>query len=83
MTPKRSPGGMLYKNAKALGLDAMLSEIERGMILKAIVECGGNKAEAARLLKVRRTTLIEKCKRLGIPLKPSLTKSIYSVGASE
>ena len=35
----------------------------------ALKKAGGNKAKAARIIGVKRTTLLERCKTLNIPLK--------------
>ncbi len=40
-----------------------LSTIEIGLIRKALDEADGTVAEAARLLKIRRTTLVEKLRK--------------------
>jgi sigma-54 specific flagellar transcriptional regulator A len=40
-----------------------LSAIEIGLIRKALVEADGTVAEAARLLRIRRTTLVEKLRK--------------------
>jgi sigma-54 dependent transcriptional regulator, flagellar regulatory protein len=40
-----------------------LSAIEIGLIRKALEEAGGTVAEAARLLRMRRTTLVEKLRK--------------------
>jgi sigma-54 specific flagellar transcriptional regulator A len=47
------------------GLDLRdhLSNIEIGLIRQALAEAGGTVAEAARLLRMRRTTLVEKLKK--------------------
>jgi sigma-54 specific flagellar transcriptional regulator A len=47
------------------GLDLRdhLNNIEIGLIRQALAEAGGTVAEAARLLKMRRTTLVEKLKK--------------------
>jgi transcriptional regulator with PAS, ATPase and Fis domain len=48
-------------------LDDYLGEIERGLILQALRQAGGNRTHAARLLGgLSRTTLIGKLKRLGL-----------------
>ena len=47
-------------------LPGRLQEIERALIRQALERCGGNKHRAAQLLGVKRTTLVEKVKRLGI-----------------
>ena len=40
------------------------ADIERKIIRQALEKSGGNKRRAADLLKLKRTTLIEKMKRL-------------------
>lgn len=48
------------------GYDTLVSEYEKTLILKALDKTKGVKSQAARLLNMNRTTLIEKMKRLGI-----------------
>jgi DNA-binding NtrC family response regulator len=45
-------------------LPAMVDQIERDLIARALSRTGGNKAAAASLLKIKRTTLVEKLKRV-------------------
>jgi transcriptional regulator with PAS, ATPase and Fis domain len=47
-----------------LDLDAFVSNIERELIQRSLERTGGNKGQAARLLNLKRTTLVEKLKRL-------------------
>ena len=47
-----------------LDLDAFMSTIERDLIQRSLERTGGNKGQAARLLGLKRTTLVEKLKRL-------------------
>ena len=47
-------------------LQRRLQEVERAIIRQALEQSGGNKHQAARLLNVKRTTLVEKVKRLGV-----------------
>ena len=47
-----------------LNLEASVSLIERRLIMQALKRTGGNKRRAADLLRVKRTTLVEKLKRL-------------------
>jgi DNA-binding NtrC family response regulator len=42
-----------------------VSNIERQLILQSLQRTGGNKGRAAQLLNLKRTTLVEKLKRLG------------------
>jgi sigma-54 specific flagellar transcriptional regulator A len=61
--------GMLYEMVGTLlprgGIDLKdhLSSIEMGLIRKALEEADGTVAEAARLLRIRRTTLVEKLRK--------------------
>jgi two-component system response regulator PilR (NtrC family) len=48
-----------------LDLDAMLTGLERTLIRQALERTGGNRRRAAELLKLKRTTLVEKLKRMG------------------
>jgi DNA-binding NtrC family response regulator len=43
-----------------------MSQMERELILKCLQKTGGNKRQAARLLHLSRTTLLDKLHRLGI-----------------
>jgi sigma-54 specific flagellar transcriptional regulator A len=52
----------LLKNG-GIDLKDHLSAIEIGLIRKALAEADGTVAEAARLLKIRRTTLVEKLRK--------------------
>ena len=45
-------------------LDAFMANIERELIRRSLERTGGNKGQAARLLSLKRTTLVEKLKRL-------------------
>ena len=51
------PGGLNLKNA--------LEQIERRLIAQALEQAGGVKAQAASLLGLNRTTLVQKLKKLG------------------
>ena len=47
-----------------IDLEAYMAGIERDLILRSLERTGGNKGQAARLLNLKRTTLVEKIKRL-------------------
>ena len=49
---------------EGLDLDQFISRIERELIQRSLERTGGNKGQAAKLLNVKRTTLVEKIKRL-------------------
>ena len=46
-----------------LDLDVFIAGIERDLIQRSLERTGGNKGKAARLLNLKRTTLVEKLKR--------------------
>jgi DNA-binding NtrC family response regulator len=50
--------------AEGLDLDSFVSKIERELIHLSLARTGGNKGQAAKLLNLKRTTLVEKLKRL-------------------
>ncbi len=52
-----------------IDLDSTVSDFEGRLVLQALESTDWVKTRAARLLNIKRTTLIEKMKRLGIPLK--------------
>jgi len=47
-----------------IDLDAFIANVERELIHRSLERTGGNKGQAARLLNLKRTTLVEKLKRL-------------------
>lgn len=49
---------------EGLDLDAVIAAIERELIERSLERTGGNKGQAAKLLHLKRTTLVEKLKRL-------------------
>jgi transcriptional regulator with PAS, ATPase and Fis domain len=49
---------------EGLDLEAVIAGIERDLIQRSLDRTGGNKGQAARLLNLKRTTLVEKLKRL-------------------
>lgn len=55
----------LFNLAKKYGLKETIRDIELDIVSHALDSCDGNKAQAARLLKIKRTTLIEKLKSWG------------------
>jgi len=48
------------------GLRAEVAAFERGLLERALAQCGGNQSEAARRLEVSRMTLLDKMKRYGL-----------------
>ena len=53
--------------AAGLELSSALATLERSLILQALERSGGNKSNAAKLLGLKRTTFVEKMRRLAAP----------------
>ncbi len=49
---------------EGINLDALIAAIERDLIARSLERTHGNKGQAAKLLNLKRTTLVEKIKRL-------------------
>ena len=66
---QEAPAALLYEitgvalPSGGIDLKDHLSAIEIGLIRKALEEADGTVAEAARLLRIRRTTLVEKLRK--------------------
>ncbi len=50
--------------AEGVDLSAIVMQIEKSLIERALARTGNNKGAAARLLSLKRTTLVEKLKRM-------------------
>ena len=61
-TDASMPGVFLPE--EGLELDVLIASIERDLIQRALDRTNNNKGQAARLLNLKRTTLVEKIKRL-------------------
>jgi DNA-binding NtrC family response regulator len=57
-------GGELSLPEEGIDFETYISGIELSLIRRSLERTQGNKRQAARLLKLKRTTLIEKLKRL-------------------
>jgi transcriptional regulator with PAS, ATPase and Fis domain len=53
---------------EGLDFNGLISDFEDRLIMQALERTSGNKKEAARLLNLKRTTLIEKIKKKNLPL---------------
>jgi two-component system response regulator AtoC len=51
---------------EGMNLNAVVTDIERELLLQSLNKAGGNKTHAARLLNMKRTTFVEKLKRLQV-----------------
>ena len=67
---ERPPGPAAALELPAAGIDLRrhLDTIERALVQQALERSGGTVAHAARLLGLRRTTLVEKLRKLGEPV---------------
>jgi nitrogen regulation protein NR(I) len=70
-TPSVHPSGGAEVEIQDTGinLNALIDDMEKNLILKAIEKSGGVRSRAAGLLGLNRTTLIEKMKKMGIKAK--------------
>ncbi|MCW5960198.1 MAG: sigma-54-dependent Fis family transcriptional regulator [Pyrinomonadaceae bacterium] len=61
-------GGLIPDSIPDEGIDlsGVVSQVERELLLQTLEKTGGNKMQAAKLLNMKRTTLVEKIKRLQI-----------------
>jgi DNA-binding NtrC family response regulator len=51
---------------EGINFASIMSQMERELILRYLRKAGGNKRQAARMLSLSRTTLIDKLHRLGV-----------------
>jgi two-component system response regulator AtoC len=51
---------------EGVNFNTLISELERRLILQSLQATGGNKKKAATLLQLKRTTFVEKLKRMGM-----------------
>ena len=51
---------------EGINFTSVVSQLERELILRCLEKTGGNKRQAARLLQLSRTTLIDKLHRLNL-----------------
>lgn len=63
---KEEASGSLSLPLEGVDLDGLLEKIENGFIEQALLRTGGNKTMAAELLRLNRTTLIERLRKRGL-----------------
>jgi sigma-54 specific flagellar transcriptional regulator A len=66
LLPPGDVEGVAQLPPKGIDLRSHLAAIERALISQALQRAGGTVAKAARLLHLRRTTLVEKLRKLGL-----------------
>ena len=57
----------IYIPDEGLDFNTEVSAFEKQLILQSLKKTGGSRCEAAKLLQLKRTTLVEKLKRLNLP----------------
>jgi DNA-binding NtrC family response regulator len=72
----RNPGtpgmlGPIVIPDEGLNFSDVMAQLERELILRSLEKTGGNKRQAARLLHMSRTTLIDKLQRMGEATDPA------------
>jgi two-component system response regulator RegA len=71
MSPRaRAPADAISLPAEGIDLQAVLREIEERLVYEALERTQGNKNQAARVLGLNRTTLIEKIRRMARKFGP-------------
>ncbi len=55
---------------EGINFTQVVSQLERELIVRCLEKTGGNKRQAARLLQLSRTTLIDKLNRLNVAAPP-------------
>jgi len=67
--PQKKP--LVDINVKGISFHSQVAEFEKRLLLEALEQANWVKEKAAKILKLKRTTLIEKMKRRNIPLQMS------------
>ncbi len=67
--PESLKHGTMEFGDDGIDLNKMVSNLERNLIVQAIEKAGGVRSKAAQLLKLNRTTLLEKMKKMGIDIE--------------
>jgi DNA-binding NtrC family response regulator len=60
---------------KGLEFNTVVSDLERKLILRSLQITNGNKKKAASLLHLKRTTFVEKLKRMGMEVEDAIPES--------
>lgn len=64
--PPLSPLGIIQLPDDGINFQRVVGDMERELIIQSLRRTNGNKKMAAKLLNLKRTTLIEKIKRIGL-----------------
>ena len=66
----------IYIPDEGLDFNTEVSAFEKQLILQSLKKTGGSRCEAAKLLQLKRTTLVEKLKRLNLPDQEALAQTV-------
>jgi DNA-binding NtrC family response regulator len=58
---------------EGVNFDAVVTSVERDLLLQSLVKTGGNKMRAAQLLNMKRSTFVQKLKRLQLGTEQGMT----------
>ena len=57
---------MVQLPEEEIDLNQVMSQVEKNLICQSLKRSGGNRGRAARLLYLKRTTLVEKLRRMDL-----------------
>ena len=63
---------------EGIDLNGRIAKLEKELILQSLEKTGGNKNQAARLLNLKRTTLIEKLRRFDLNNESAAEKGHFA-----
>jgi DNA-binding NtrC family response regulator len=63
---------------EGINLNATVTDLERELLLQSLNKAGGNKTHAAKLLNMKRTTFVEKLKRLQVDAREDASRRAAS-----
>jgi transcriptional regulator with GAF, ATPase, and Fis domain len=69
-----------HQHPSSVSLEDRLRDVEQGLIAWALKVAGGNKSKAAELLQIKRSTLGDRIKKLGLPDQPADDPTRATVG---
>ncbi len=64
--PSLSTNAIKKPISQTIDFDTVVTEVEKDLLCQTLRKTGGNKMQAAKLLNMKRTTFVEKLKRLGV-----------------
>ncbi len=76
--PDNAPMPGISIPEEGINFNTMVSDLEKRLILQSLEAAKGNKKRAATLLQLKRTTFVEKLRRMGMDSSDSETDSEYT-----